>query len=232
MAHAALTTLEGEHVTYQVNLDAPWMSNLQAKVTGNTLQFISKDGNAILNNKQIGNGHIASDFGSRLGDIKVQAKHGYQFSQAHIVHSGVVDAAGEGGRNASLFSRLWSYAFISNPIDNWSAATEKYTILRADNKAENPNNLIKPLTGQLKITDYPLTSFNDLSTKSMLDIELFNEVHAWNFNTTTPDSYAHAQLDSFGISMQVAPVPEPETYALMGMGLVGLMAARRRKNKA
>jgi hypothetical protein len=36
---------------------------------------------------------------------------------------------------------------------------------------------------------------------------------------------------SLNIEGTVAPIPEPETYALMGLGLVGLMAARRRRMK-
>lgn len=43
--------------------------------------------------------------------------------------------------------------------------------------------------------------------------------------TKKSDSYG-MYIDNVSVT---APVPEPETYALMGIGLIGLLAARRRK---
>nr|WP_314900932.1 PEP-CTERM sorting domain-containing protein [uncultured Deefgea sp.] len=45
-------------------------------------------------------------------------------------------------------------------------------------------------------------------------------------------TYVLSQKLGFGSEVNItAPVPEPETYALMGMGLIGLFAASRRKLK-
>jgi hypothetical protein len=50
--------------------------------------------------------------------------------------------------------------------------------------------------------------------------------HAFAFANTTGTFY----LDNFSVSVTTAPVPEPETYAMMlaGLGALGFMARRRR----
>lgn len=44
------------------------------------------------------------------------------------------------------------------------------------------------------------------------------------------NAVAHTPMQpELGLSTQVAPVPEPETYALMGLGLLALIARRKRQ---
>ncbi len=64
------------------------------------------------------------------------------------------------------------------------------------------------------------TSFNTTVTGNGTNYLVFR-------GTQTSDSFG-AYIDNVSVT---APVPEPETYALMGVGLAGLLAARRRKAK-
>jgi hypothetical protein len=45
------------------------------------------------------------------------------------------------------------------------------------------------------------------------------------------DSYHHADWDDLVIGVNIAPIPEPETYAMLlaGLGLMGFVARRRKK---
>ena len=80
------------------------------------------------------------------------------------------------------------------------------------------------------------STFLDKPTNSLLQVTAssskFSDI---GVVTLTPKSGSTVSVDTalFSLSSKnytVAAVPEPETYALMGVGLLGLMLGRRRKN--
>ncbi|MDW5418178.1 PEP-CTERM sorting domain-containing protein [Iodobacter sp. CM08] len=72
-----------------------------------------------------------------------------------------------------------------------------------------------------------LDSFtNQKNYENSLTLANLTGTHFLQFKTSTKNGYIGA--GSFSI-VPAVPVPEPETYALMGLGLLGLLATRRHK---
>lgn len=71
--------------------------------------------------------------------------------------------------------------------------------------------------------------------KGTLSVQLKQSGSADGLFTFTPASGSVVKFDNFSStkgssSFQVAVVPEPETYALLALGVTGLMLSRRRKS--
>lgn len=121
----------------------------------------------------------------------------------------------------------------ANAYSNW---TSPFTISQAGkyifkvSVAPDSNPGIATLADVLFSFQKGVVKFENKS--SVLPGKYTNE---YSFNVTSPETFVYAlgftglNTGKVNISLVTAPVPEPETYALMGLGLVGLLAARRRK---
>ncbi|WP_255991435.1 PEP-CTERM sorting domain-containing protein [Chitinolyticbacter albus] len=230
-AQAAYIELSGVDVIYRIDADAPWLSTygITPTVENNTLLFTATDGEAIHTVNLQGEGtHSGSFYASTppQNPIQVFAKAGKKIT----------------GFNAQLdfvaYGQVVGFYPIYGNLSGTSAARTipgaSYGSFAAQQWGTLNNSLPDGAAHAVQIEPKP--SFSnpftlDESVNGPLDLYLSASASGYMGNSSHPDSFVQYSLNSFGVTMQIAPVPEPETYALMGLGLIGLVVARRRKRQ-
>lgn len=127
--------------------------------------------------------------------------------------------------------------FLSRLFFNYTGATKLApTKVSGGTEVKDFDYWKKPHTNASYKFNYgfEFTTSNSKKGSRLLD----GESLSWTFANTDADDFGdlalvHLQgldVDCIGsVKVITAPIPEPETYALMGMGLLGVALARRRK---
>ncbi|MBB5190794.1 hypothetical protein HNQ50_001517 [Silvimonas terrae] len=119
-----------------------------------------------------------------------------------------------------------TYSFMVTPT---SAATD---VLFANFLFTSPLQGLASSTSLTLIDTTTNTNYGSVTIDepAFTAAELFFSGHTYNLivNGTLAQG---ASIGAYAIAGTLTPVPEPETYALMGLGLVALVAARARRRK-
>lgn len=238
-AYADYIELAGDDVIYSIDTDTAWLSGLTPVVHNNTLLMTASNGEAIKTIKIQGKGThsaearwISADTdknGEDVFTIQVAAKPGRAITAARAE----MDITARGQINGTLATASGNNSFSrrNSPDSFYEGATE-YQEWRAG--ASSTQNGEAPITQfgkapSWRATDPGYDYYRPVTTPE--PFHFWTQISAEIRGSSSNDSFVEVSLNSFGVTMQVAPVPEPETYALLGLGMVGLVSARRRQRK-
>lgn len=243
-AQAAFQDYVGTDVTYQIDWSKSWLTGLTASLNGNTLMFSKADGSSMASLASAGNGDLSKREQpvNMYSWITVRANQGKQISDIHAQQTADIKVSGPVGKldnnpgNPSIWSDVTTTVGVLTPGNGsgwqWVGYSTFSDVKSLQTVPFGGSNKVVAMTNSFSYGDsliengavIPQSPWLNLSFDSVLSI------YGSNF-ANRPNTFANLALNGIGVTVDTvtAPVPEPETYALMGIGLVGLCVARRRK---
>ncbi|UXY15088.1 PEP-CTERM sorting domain-containing protein [Chitiniphilus purpureus] len=240
---AAYNVIEARNVRYYVDMDDAFIQGLAVSLDQeDNLVFTPTETETILESNQRGHGATSFIFRSGSDFIMAEAKRGREISRTFM---GMDYSFGGTGQLKPAFSQhiREANASIAADIEAYSLENkngEWQSDFRWSRGYDVTERAIYKNSGGSYTADTLLRSKDEYEwgTRSSFAgrVGMYFELQTWAVltNPLSRDSTLSARLSSFHIGVStvpVSPVPEPETYGLMSLGLVGVLAMRRRRTR-
>lgn len=167
--------------------------------------------------------------GQQIGVGNTYSQDGFQlFNPGSPRHGVIVDTVGQNDTGSDYYA--WNYDPSNNPITLTSVNGNAFSLAGLDvgTKSAPSFSTSFNITGHLSNGNTVLYHVIDASAFSHVTLDGFNDLLNVTFNWVSGD---YSAIDNLELNtLERNNVPEPMSISLVGLGLAGLVANRRRKS--